>query len=277
MDASEALSCTDGSVAQKRRAFCAPVQSSVQAASQPTKKRPNLPETLTPAISATIQRRNDTEDNSLLSLPHQGRGRPTRRRGFDDDFSYDRAPSGDGPRYQAPSSSPSASFGPELDATVKWFDPDKGFGFVALADGSGDVFLHANALTNAGHSSVSPGASLRVKVGQGQKGRQVMEVLAVDESTRSQAPTRSAPTPRPPSHPGSPALQAPVERRGTVKWYNAAKGFGFVAISDSGKDVFVHASALQRSGVPQLIEGQTVWVGVVQGTKGPEAVSVRAA
>ena len=97
----------------------------------------------------------------------------------------------------------------------------------------------------------------------------------MDESTRSQAPTRSAPTPRPPSHPGSPALQAPVERRGTVKWYNAAKGFGFVAISDSGKDVFVHASALQRSGVPQLTEGQTVWVGVVQGTKGPEAVSVK--
>jgi cold shock protein len=48
-----------------------------------------------------------------------------------------------------------------------------------------------------------------------------------------------------------------------------------VAVADSGKDVFVHASALQRSGIPQLIEGQTVWVGVVQGAKGPEAVSVR--
>ena len=84
-------------------------------------------------------------------------------------------------RAIAPSSSPQAGFGPELDATVKWFNPDKGFGFVALADGSGDVFLHANALTNAGHGSVSPGASLRVRVGQGQKGRQVMEVLAVDE------------------------------------------------------------------------------------------------
>ena len=53
---------------------------------------------------------------------------------------------------EAPSSSPQAGFGPELEATVKWFNPDKGFGFAALADGSGDVFLHANVLTNAGHT-----------------------------------------------------------------------------------------------------------------------------
>ena len=63
------------------------------------------------------------------------------------------------PRYQARPSPAQTGFSPELDATVKWFNPDKGFGFVALADGSGDVFLHANTLTNAGHSSVSPGAS----------------------------------------------------------------------------------------------------------------------
>jgi CspA family cold shock protein len=208
-----------------------------------------------------------------LSLTHHGRGRPTRRRGFDDDFSYDRAPSGDGPRYQAPRLTPEVGFGPELECTVKWFNPDKGFGFVALADGSGDVFLHANALTNAGHSSVSPGALLRVRVGQGQKGRQVMEVLAVDEGSGSQALTRRAPAPRSPS---DPVLEAAEERRGTVKWYSVTKGFGFVAISDSGKDVFVHASALHRSGVPQLIQGQMVWVGVVQGAKGPEAAFVRA-
>jgi len=165
----------------------------------------------------------------------------------------------------APSSSP-----------VKWFNADNGFGFVALADGSGDVFLHANALTNAGHSSVSPGTSLRVRVGQGQKGRQVTEVLAVDEGAGSHAPVRRPSAPRSPFNPGrGPAPGAAVERRRTVKWYNVTKGFGFVAISDGGKDVFVHASALQRSGVPQLMEGQAVWVGVVRGAKGPEAAFVR--
>ena len=63
--------------------------------------------------------------------------------------------------------------------------------------------------------------------------------------------------------------------RGTVKMYNATKGFGFVAVPDAEKDVFVHASVLQRNGLTGLMEGQSVMVEVVQGAKGPEAVSVR--
>jgi CspA family cold shock protein len=234
----------------------------------------------------------DDGDDFLLNMTNRGRGRPSRRRGFDDDFSFDRAPPGDMPRV-APSWPSSAGFGPEHDATVKWFNPEKGFGFVALSDGSGDAFLHANTLNQSGHSAVSPGATLRVRIGQGQKGRQVSEVLSVDESTATPtagrgagaggaarsaggfgdraggaggfggAPRRGAPT--------GPA----VEMQGTVKWYNATKGFGFVAPSEGGKDVFVHASALQRANVMQLAEGQTIWMDVVQGAKGPEAASIR--
>jgi len=213
-------------------------------------------------------------------MTNRGRGRPPRRRGFDDDFAFDRAPPGDMPRA-APSWPSSAGFGPEHDATVKWFNPDKGFGFVALSDGSGDAFLHANTLNQAGHNAVSPGASLRVRIGQGQKGRQVSEVLSVDESTATPAAARSA---APRSAPGGAGAAGPrrgaptgpsVEMQGTVKWYNATKGFGFVAPLEGGKDVFVHASALQRAGVAQLAEGQTIWMDVVQGTKGPEASSIR--
>ena len=183
----------------------------------------------------------------------------------------------------------SAGFGPEHDATVKWFNPEKGFGFVALSDGSGDAFLHANTLNAAGHNAVSPGASLRVRIGQGQKGRQVSEVISVDEST---ATPRGAPAPRGPGmgmggggamgggmggaapRRGPPAGPS-QEMQGTVKWYNATKGFGFVAPMEGGKDVFVHASALQRAGVAQLAEGQTIWMDVVQGAKGPEATAIR--
>jgi CspA family cold shock protein len=78
---------------------------------------------------------------------------------------------------------------------------------------------------------------------------------------------------------GAPRRGAPtgpsVEMQGTVKWYNATKGFGFVAPLEGGKDVFVHASALQRANVMQLAEGQTIWMDVVQGAKGPEAASIR--
>jgi CspA family cold shock protein len=232
-------------------------------------------------------------DVFLLNMTNRGRGRPSRRRGFDDDFAFDRAPPGDMPRA-APSWPSSAGFGPEHDATVKWFNPEKGFGFVALSDGSGDAFLHANTLNQSGHNAVSPGATLRVRIGQGQKGRQVSEVLSVDESTAT--PTASRGAPRAPGgygdraggggggfgggdRGGAPRRGAPtgpsVEMQGTVKWYNATKGFGFVAPAEGGKDVFVHASALQRAGVMQLAEGQTIWMDVVQGAKGPEAASIR--
>lgn len=224
------------------------------------------------------------EDDGLLNMNNRGRGRPPRRRGFDDDFAFDRAPPGDLPR-PVQSWPSSAGFGPEHDATVKWFNPEKGFGFVALSDGSGDAFLHANTLNAAGHAAVSPGASLRVRIGQGQKGRQVSEVISVDEST---ATPRGAPARAPGGPPGGggvgmgggaprrgPPTGPSVEMQGTVKWYNATKGFGFVAPLEGGKDVFVHASALQRAGVTQLAEGQTIWMDVVQGAKGPEATAIR--
>ncbi|MCO6419149.1 cold shock domain-containing protein [Siccirubricoccus sp. KC 17139] len=62
--------------------------------------------------------------------------------------------------------------------------------------------------------------------------------------------------------------------RGTVKWYSAEKGFGFVSPEGGGRDVFVHATALERSGLPPLGEGQAVVMQVVQGKKGPEASSL---
>ena len=65
-----------------------------------------------------------------------------------------------------------------------------------------------------------------------------------------------------------------TEMTGTVKWYDPAKGFGFVSVNDGGKDVFVHRSALSRAGLESLAEGQTVTLGVVDGQKGREAQSI---
>ena len=61
---------------------------------------------------------------------------------------------------------------------------------------------------------------------------------------------------------------------GTVKWFNTSKGFGFIMPEDGGKDVFVHASVLARSGLAELSEGQVVRVRVAQGAKGPEATYI---
>jgi CspA family cold shock protein len=61
---------------------------------------------------------------------------------------------------------------------------------------------------------------------------------------------------------------------GVVKWYNPDKGFGFVTPENGGKDVFIHATVLERAGLAPLRDGQSVRVTVVQGAKGPEVDSV---
>ena len=64
---------------------------------------------------------------------------------------------------------------------------------------------------------------------------------------------------------------------GTVKWFNDAKGFGFITREDGQKDVFVHHSAIQMEGYRTLSEGQKVEYEITQGQKGPQAANVRPA
>lgn len=169
--------------------------------------------------------------------------------------------------------------GPEVEATVKWFNGQKGFGFVELGDGSGDAFLHVAVLQAAGRQSVLPGAKMKVVTAQGPKGRQVARVIDVDESTAVEQPRRA---PRSDGGGGGFGrgprdLSSAVEMAGTVKWFNTEKGFGFIAPEGGGKDVFIHISVLGRSGVAGLAEGQQVSMRVVDTPKGREAVSISVA
>ncbi len=64
---------------------------------------------------------------------------------------------------------------------------------------------------------------------------------------------------------------------GSVKWFNEAKGFGFISQDDGGKDVFVHFSAIEGSGFKTLAEGQKVSFEIQDGPKGPQAANVQPA
>jgi len=87
-----------------------------------------------------------------------------------------------------------SSGGTELRGKIKWFNPEKGFGFVTPADGSSDVFLHISALKDAGLQDAPEGSTITCEVGQGRKGVQVLRVITLDTST-------AAPTKRPPRRP----------------------------------------------------------------------------
>jgi CspA family cold shock protein len=78
-----------------------------------------------------------------------------------------------------------------MRATVKWFNSAKGFGFVTPSDGSPEAFLHLSALKQAGHESVGEGASVTVEIGSSPKGRQVLRVLEVDNSTAQPSAPRA--------------------------------------------------------------------------------------
>ena len=65
--------------------------------------------------------------------------------------------------------------------------------------------------------------------------------------------------------------------QGTVKWFNDAKGFGFITPTDGSKDLFVHFSAIQQQGFKTLSEGQQVSFDVTSGPKGLQATNIRSA
>jgi cold shock protein len=161
--------------------------------------------------------------------------------------------------------------GTETEAIVKWFRNDKGYGFVELPAGRGDAFLHLKTLRSLGRAALPIDAKVRVLVDEGPRGAQVTRVFNVDGASAVKSRDHSASGgPRPSRRPEH-DLRSGVDLTGKVKWFDGARGFGFVAGDDFGRDVFVHCSILGPAGVSRLEEGQAVTMRVVETPKGREA------
>ena len=165
------------------------------------------------------------------------------------------------------------------NGTVKFFNASKGFGFIAPDGGRDDVFVHATALERAGIRELNEGDLVSFEVEEDRRSGKVSATNLQVTGTGSGSSGRSSQRPRDDygsqggygsqgyrssrddqrsSGGGRAAGQLAGSGRGTVKWFNSTKGFGFIGQEGGGDDVFVHISAVERAGLRDLREGQAV-------------------
>ena len=135
--------------------------------------------------------------------------------------------------------------------TVRWFDAERGFGFLAPDDGSPDVFVHASEIVGDGGPKVlREGQAVDFEAGENDRGPQALRVRVTADAAAGSA----------------------VGLLGTVTWYEPGKGYGFASPDGGGPDIFVHSSAIVTGGV--VTDGQRVAFVVVEGERGPQAAHV---
>lgn len=153
-----------------------------------------------------------------------------------------------------------------LTGVVKWFDPAKGYGFVVPMNGDGDILIHSSCLKAAGRTTAREGATVECEVVRRAKGLQALKLIDIDESTATALP------PQGPIIDQSPAGDFV---RAHVKWFNRARGYGFLTRGEGTPDIFVHMETVRTCGLGELTQGQRLQVSFGEGPKGLLAKAIR--
>lgn len=156
-----------------------------------------------------------------------------------------------------------------VQGQIKWFDPVRGFGFLSDAAGGLDVLLHANVLRSFGQSSVADGARVVVMAVATPRGRQAVEVVAIEPPpSDGNAPIADLDSVDMSTLESLPLLPA------RVKWFDKSKGFGFANIFGRRGDVFLHVEVLRHWGFADLVPGEAVALRIIDGPRGMMAAQI---
>ena len=148
---------------------------------------------------------------------------------------------------------------------VKWFDSAKGYGFIVVESTSdasltGDVMLHISCLRDYGETFADEGAKIVCDAARRPRGWQTVHIIEMERPRATVAKER-----------GEQLAFEPV----TLKWFNRARGYGFVRREGQEEDIFIHAVALRKASFDDVEPGVQLEVIIESGAKGTHVITVR--
>ena len=152
-----------------------------------------------------------------------------------------------------------------IEGVLKWYNPQRGYGFIVPSDGSGDVMVHRALMEEAGFPIINPGAVVRCEVEESERGALAVRIISVLDRALQLSQEVLA------------RMQEHAEEMipGVVKWYHTGKGYGFAISSDAEGDILITRQMLNRCGIAQTAPGQRLLMKVEPGARGHAAVFVQ--